>query len=148
MAATAWEIFNHFKRLLGTGQVDLSGSNTTFKMILLGSASTVESHINDWSTYGSVVGELATGNGYTQGGKALTVNFSVKTTTSAFSFLFNTVTFTAGASSALPDVKYAMVIMATASIPVMYTRLTTAAMTLAAAQELNIYPNPIAFDLS
>ncbi len=148
MAATAFEFFNHFKHLLGTGQIDLSGNTTSFKMILLGSASTIESHVNDWSTYGSVAGELSTDNGYTQGGKALTVNFSVSSTTSLFSFLFNTVTFTAGASSAMPDIKYVAIITATTSMLVCYSRLTSAALTLSAAQELNIYPNPVAFTLN
>jgi len=148
MAATAWEFFNSFKEHLGKGDVDLTGTNTTFKMILLGSASTVESHVADWSIYTSVNGELASANGYTQGGKALTVNWSVKTTTSAYSWTFNTVTFTAAAASALTNIKYVLIMTQTASILVCYSKLTTAAIDLSAGQELNIYPNPIAFDLS
>lgn len=148
MAATAWEFFNAFKSALGRGLVDLSGSTTTFRMILLGSASPVESRINTWSSYSSVTGELPTDNGYTAGGKTITVNWSVKTTTSTFSFSFATVTFTAGASSSLPDIKYALIMTQTSSLLVMYTRLTTAAVTLSPAQEYNIYPNPVAFELN
>lgn len=148
MAATAFEFFNNFKKQLGSGAIDLTGTNTTFRMILLGSSSTVESHINDWNTYSSVNGELASANGYTQGGKNLTVNFSVKTTTSVLSFVFNTVVFTAAAGSALTNIKYALIMTATSSLLVMYSRLTTAAIDLAAAQELHIYPNPVAFELN
>ena len=148
MAATAWEFFNNFKSQLGSGAIDLTGTNTSYKMILLGSASTVESHVNDWNTYSSVNGELATDNGYTQGGKALTVNWSVKTTTSTFSWTFNTVAFTAGASSALVNIKYALIMTATSSILVMYSKLSTAAIDLAAGQVINIYPNPVAFELN
>lgn len=148
MASTAWEIFNNFKSQLAQGNIDLSGTGTTFKMILLGSASTVESNIDNWNTYTSVSGELATDNGYTQGGKALTVNFSVKTTTSTFSWTFNTVAFTAGASSALTDVKYVLIMTATSSILVMYSKLTTAAVTVAAGQEIRIAPATVAFELN
>lgn len=148
MAATAFEFFNHFKGELGKANVDLSGTNNKFNLVLLGSASTVESHINDWSTYSSVAGELSTDNGYTAGGKELTVNWSVKTTSSTWSWTFNTVVFTAGASSALVDVKYALVYAVTSSILVMYTRLTTAALTVSAGQELHIYPTTVAFELN
>ena len=148
MAATAFEFFNNFKKQLGLGNIDLSGTSTSFKMILLGSASTVESHANDWNNYASVNGELATDNGYTAGGKALTVNWSVKTTTSTYSWTFNTVVFTAAAASAMTDVKYALIMTATSSILVCYSKLTTAAVTVTAGQEYHIYPTTVAFELN
>ena len=146
MAATAFEFYNHFKSQLGGGLVDLNGVNTTFNMILCGS--TTNAADATLTSYGSLTGELATDNGYTVGGKALTVNFSVKTTTSTYSFTFNTVAFTAAAASAMTNVGYAVIMTNTSSILVCWSKLSTAALTVPAAKELIIEPNPVAFELN
>lgn len=146
MAASAWEFYNTFKNQLGGGLVDLNGVNTTFNMILCGS--TTNAADATLGSYGSVTGELATNNGYTAGGKAMVVNFSVKTTTSTYSFTFNTVAFTAAAGSAMINVKYAVIMTNTSSILVCWSELTTAALTVPAAKELIIEPNPVCFELN
>lgn len=146
MAATAWEFYNHFKDQLGGGLVDLNGVTTTFNMVLCGS--TTNANDATLTSYTSLTGELATDNGYTVGGKALTVNWSVKTTTSTFSWTFNTVAFTAAAASAMINVKYAVIMTNTSSILVCFSQLTTAALTVPAGKELIVEPNPVAFELN
>lgn len=146
MAASAWEFYNAFKEKLGSGSVDLTGTNTSFSMVLCGS--TTNANDATLSTYSSLTGELATDNGYTVGGKAMTVNWSVKTTTSTMSWTFNTVAFTAAAASAMTNVRYAVIITNTASIMVCWSELTTAALTVPAGKELIIEPNPVAFELN
>ena len=146
MAASAWEFYNSFKSKLGTGLVDLSGTGTSFQMALCGS--TTNAADATLSSYGSITGELAADNGYTVGGKAMVVNWSVKTTTSTFSWTFNTVAFTAAAASAMDNVKYAVIYTLTASILVCWSQLTTAALTVPAGKELIIEPNPVAFELN
>jgi len=146
MAATAFEFYNKFKDELGKGNVDLSGSTTTFSMVLANSASNAGDAT--LASYASLTNELATDNGYTAGGKALTVNWSVKTTTSTFSYTFATVVFTAAAASAMANVKFAVVRTNTSSILVMYSQLSTAELTVPAGNELHIYPNTVAFELN
>lgn len=69
MAASAFAVFHTAKNKIGDKQIDLNSD--TFKVILLSSAWTPDLATNaaysDISTH-----ELATGNGYTNGGQALT----------------------------------------------------------------------------
>jgi len=144
--ASAWEFYNSFKSKLGTGLVDLSGTNTTFKMALFGSAANVADAT--LSAFASCTGEQALNSNYAAGGKALTVNWSVKTTTSTFSWTFLTVSFTAAAGSAMNDCKYAVIYTQTASILVCWSQLSTAAIDVTAGKELIIAPATVAFELN
>ena len=146
MAASAWEFYNNFKNQLGGGAVDLNGVGDTFNMILCGS--TTNANDATLNSYSSLTGELAADNGYTTGGKAMTVNWSVKATTSTYSWTFNTVAFTAAAASAMTNVRYAVIMTNTSSILVCWSELTTAALTVPAGKELIIEPNPVAFELN
>lgn len=140
MAVTAWSYYRHFIRQVLTGNVDMSGTGTAFRMVLCSSASNAE-NVATLSSYGSLTGELATDNGYTQEGKPLAnVNLSLKATTSIFSWLFDTVVFTAAAGSAMTGVKYVVIRTATSSILVAYSRLSTAEITVPAGNELHIGP--------
>lgn len=64
MAADAWVIHNKFKEYMGDGTVDLDAD--TFNMILLLSTSNIATTSVDG--YAAVTNEVATANGYTQGG--------------------------------------------------------------------------------
>jgi len=146
MAATSWEFYNSFKGKLLSGLVDCTGTNTTFKMALFGSAANVADAT--LSAFASATGEQAGNSNYPAGGKALTVNMSVKTTTSTFSWSFLTVAFTAAAGSTISDVKYAVIYTQTASILVCWSQLSTAAITVPVAKELIIEPATVAFELN
>lgn len=67
MATSAWKIYDKFKEYMGDGTIDLDSH--TFKMALFLSASNCETLSLD--EYGDLTNEVATGNGYTQGGVTL-----------------------------------------------------------------------------
>jgi hypothetical protein len=145
MAATAWEFYNSFKNSLGSGAIDLSGTGTSFSMRLYSSASNAATA--SLVTGGQLTNELTAGdNGYTI--RPMTVNWSVKTTTSTYTWTFNTVVWTAPAGSALNNVKFAVIMTQTASILVCWSQLSTAEITVPAGTELHIAPNPVCFELS
>jgi len=144
MAASAWEFYNSFKNHLGKGNIDLTGTNTSFKMRLFKSTSNAATAT--LVSGGQLTNEVNSSS-YPAEGKALTVNWSVKTTTSTYSFNFVTVVFTAS-STALNDIKYVVIMTQTASILVCWSQLSTAGFNVASGNELILEPNPVAFELS
>lgn len=141
--AAAWEYYNSFKSSLGSGAIDLTGTGTAFQMKLYTSASNAATAT--LVSGGQVTNEVATG-GYV--GKAMVVNWSVKTTTSTYSWTFNTVVYTAAATSAITNIKYAVIMTQTASILVMWSQLSTVEITVPATTEYNLYPSTVAFELN
>lgn len=70
MAASAWVIHYNFKKYLGDGVIDLD--NDTFNMTLHDdSGGLVPISDPETDDFGDVTDELATENGYTQGGQAV-----------------------------------------------------------------------------
>ena len=144
MAASAWEFYNSFKDHLGQGNIDLTGTGTTFRMRLYQSSSNAATAT--LVTAGQVTNEVAS-SAYPAEGKALTVNWSVKATASTYSFLFATVFFTAS-GTAINNVRYAVIATQTASILVCWSELSTAEFNIVLDNTLVIEPNPVAFELS
>lgn len=144
MAASAWEFYNSFKDHLGKGNIDLSGTNTSFKMRLFKSTSNAATAT--LVSAGQLTNEVNS-SAYPAKGKAMTVNWSVKSTTSTYSFTFTDITFTAS-GTAINNVKYAVIATQTASILVCWSQLTTVEFNVALGNELVIQPNPVAFELT
>lgn len=144
MAASSWEFYNNFKSALGKGQIDLTGTGTSFKLRLMTSASNAATAT--LVSAGQLTGEVAS-SAYTAKGKALTVNWSVKTTTSTYSWTFATVIFTAS-GTAINNIKYAVIATQTASILVCWSQLSTAEFNVALNGTLVIEPNPVCFELN
>ncbi len=144
MPATAWEFYNSFKDKLGRGQIDLTGTNTAFRMRLYTSASNAATAT--LVSAGEVTGEVNS-SAYPAKGNPLTVNWSAKSTASTYSWTFLTVIFTAS-GTAINAVKYAVIATQTASILVCWSQLSTAEFNVAVGNELVIEPNPVAFELS
>ena len=144
MAASAWEFYNSFKSHLGLGNIDLSGTGTTFKMRLFKSASNAATAT--LVSAGQLTNEIDS-SAYPAKGNALTVNWSVKTTTSTYSWIAATVVFTAS-GTAINNIKYAVIATQTASILVCWSQLTTAEFNVTAGNELIIEPNPVTFELN
>lgn len=142
MVASAWEFYNNFKSALGRGLIDLTGTGTSFVLRLYTSASNAATAT--LVTGGQLTGEVAS-SGYV--GRSLTVNWSVKSTTSTYSWTFTDVTFTAS-GTAYVNIRYAVIMTQTASILVCWSQLTSAEFTLAAGNELVIQPNPVVFELN
>jgi len=144
MAASAWEFYNNFKYALGNGQIDLTGTGTSFKMRLFKSSSNAATAT--LVTAGQLTNEVDS-SAYPTKGNALTVNWSVKSTTSTYSWTFTTVVFTAS-GTAINNVKYAVIATQTASILICWSQLTTAEFNIALGNELVLEPNPVAFELN
>jgi hypothetical protein len=68
MAAQAWQLYNKAKKSIGNGTLSLA--STAFRMSLVTSASNFATFTI--STFASLTGEIADGNGYSTSGKALT----------------------------------------------------------------------------
>jgi hypothetical protein len=143
VAASAFEFYNNFKHQLMLGNVPLDGTGVVFNMHLFTSASNAATAA--LSGLSSVTNEVATG-GYAL--RALTVNLSVRATTSTFSWLFATVIWTVAAASAMANVRYAVIVQQTASILICWTELSTAEFSVAAGNLYVIEPNPVAFTLN
>lgn len=143
MAASAWEFYNAFKNELGQGSVDLTGGTAVFRMSLHTSASNAATA--SLSAISSVTGTVATG-GITD--RALTVNWSVRATTSTFAWTWNTVIWTVASDSAAQNIRYAVIFMQTASTLVCWSELSTAEFTVAAGNLYVIEPNPVCFTLN
>lgn len=144
MAASAWEFYNSFKDKLGRGQIDLTGTGTSFKMRLFKSTSNAATAT--LVTAGELTNEVNS-SAYPAKGKPMTVNWSVKTTTSTFSWTYATVFFTAS-GTAINDVKFAVIVTQTASILVCWSQLSTAGFNVALDNTLVIEPNPVCFELN
>ena len=141
MPATAFEFFNGFKRELGLGNVPLDGTGVQFRIALFGSAAALTA--NTLSSIGSVADTVA---GVTF--RNLTVNFSVRATTSTFSWDFATVIWTLDGGASITGARYAVVYMQTASTLICWTELSTAAFNVADGNNYVIETNPIAFTLN
>ena len=144
MVASAWEFYNSFKDQLGRGNIDLTGTGTTFRMRLYTSASNAATAT--LVTAGQVTNEVNS-SAYPAEGNVLVVNWSVRATTSTYAWTFNTVIFTAS-GTAINNVRYAVIATQTASILVCWSQLSTAEYNVAVGNELVIEPNPIAFTLN
>jgi hypothetical protein len=68
MAAQAWKVYNKAKKSIGNSTLNLA--STAFRMSLVTSASNFATYTI--STFASLTGEIADGNGYSTSGKALT----------------------------------------------------------------------------
>ncbi len=143
MAASAWDFFNGFKRELGLGNVPLDGTGVVYRMVLLKSSAQLSAAAA--SAIGSLTGTVNT-SGFSSRALA-NVNWSVKTTTSTFSWTWDTVIWTAQ-PTAINSISYAVIYMQTASTLVCWSRLSTAAFNVAKGNLYVIEPNPNAFELN
>ena len=85
MAAGSWIVFNIAKKKLADGTFDLNSQ--TFKMALTTSAQALDATFAGGSTdcrYADLTAEVASGGGYTTGGKTLTATWTRATGTITF----------------------------------------------------------------
>jgi len=143
--ATSWELYNNFKTKVATGAIDLSGTGTSFSMVLANSASNAADAT--LASYGSLTGEVSAGTGYVTGGNALVVNWSVASSADVFAWSFNTVTWNATVAP-ITNVKYAIIRTNTSSVLCCWSELTTGEFSIPAGSMLDVYPNTNVFDLS
>ena len=140
MAATAWTVYNNFRRQMADGTIDLD--NDSFKLALFTSASNASASAAAITVISSVTNEISATGGYVAGGKAL-VNVTWNTGASAGVMRWDAddVVFTASGAN-LNNIKYAVIYRdgASATIDklVCYSRLTTSQFTVSSGNTLTI----------
>lgn len=138
MAVGAWTFFKHFKGQLGKAGINFGSGN--WKMILCTSAALFSAG-KAISTYASVAGELATGNGYTaNGGSKGTLTQSWGSALSAGNWRFNyspARVWTAGASN-LTNIKFAAIYGSAGGHLVCFSQLSTAQFTVTNGNTITI----------
>lgn len=143
MAASAWVIYNTFKRYMADGTCDLDGD--TFRMGLFTSASNAATAA--LSVLGSVTNEVANGNGYATGGTTL-AGVTWSTGASAGEMRFDaTATIWSASGGNIANIRYAVIYDETTGTSagnrkiVSYSALSTAQFTVTDGNTLTITPS-------
>ena len=143
MAASAWVIYNTFKRYMADGTCDLDGD--TFRMGLYTSASNAATA--SLSVRTSVTNEVANGNGYATGGKTL-AGRTWSTGASAGEMRFDgTATIWSASGGNIANIRYAVLYDETTGTSagdrklVAYSALSTAQFTVTDGNTLTITPS-------
>lgn len=135
MAASAWGFYNKFKEYMADGTIDLDTQN--FHMVLATSASNAETAT--LSTYASITNEVASANGYTQGGKTLAA-VTWATGASASEMRFDSTATVWSATGSIANVKYAIVKNSAGKL-CFYSKLSTGQFTITSGNTLTVTPS-------
>lgn len=108
MAVQAFKFYNKFKEYFADNTIDMDG--TTFDMHLYQSASDFATATQ--STLGELSGQVASGNGYSQSGKAMTVTWSIGASASEMRFDATAVIWTATGGN-IANIKAAVIVART-----------------------------------
>lgn len=103
-AVGAWTYYNHARKYLLTGDIDLNSSS--FRMTLHTSASNAATAT--LSTIASVTGELTEANGYSSSGKAMTVAYTVGASAGTYKFSAASLVWTATGGN-IANIKFACI---------------------------------------
>lgn len=141
MPAQAWKIYNESKYKIGASTLNLT--STAFLLALYQSGS--NANLLSCSIYNQLTSEVANGNGYTTGGKALTgETWAVGTSAKQYKFDVDDLTFTATLGT-IPNIKFAVIYISAAASAnrhlLCYCSLTSTQFTLASGNTLTIQMN-------
>lgn len=141
MAASAWRVYNEAKRRFWNGEIDLDTAAIRIKLVKGTSAAAVSNYTR--STFAS----CGTGIGLSGTTTVRTpANLSVRTTdTSAAAFDFDAVILTVSATTT--SVQYAVVGVSN-SFAICWSKLSTAAFSVTAANTVTITPNGCVFKVT
>src|SRR5262245_2384983 len=133
MSATNWSLYNKAKKKIGNATINLASNNF---FIQLHTSASIASTFT-LSTAASVGNEVANGNGYTTGAKALTGScWSTGRSAKEYRFDANDPVWT-GTGGTIPNIKFA-VLKNSAGHAIAWSRLTTAQFTLAQNNTLTL----------
>ena len=144
MAASAWVVYDTFRRHMGDGTFTLSATST-FHLHLFTSAATTNITNADLSTLGSISDEVANGNGYLISGRLMTNSWSIGDSAGQQRWDMGDLIWTATGGT-IPNIRYALIVANTAGNSTkntankvcMRAALTTAQFTLQQASTLTI----------
>lgn len=136
MAAGAWNFYNLFKKYMANGTIDLDTHN--FWLSLHTSASNASTAT--LSTFASVTGEIADGNGYSTSGKVLSaVTWTAGASASEYRFDCTARIWSASGGN-IANVKFA-VLRNSAGKLVAWSKLSTSQFTVSSGNTLTITPS-------
>jgi hypothetical protein len=144
MAAQAWKVYNLAKKKIGNTTINLAA--TTYRMALHTSASNAATLT--LGVYGaSITNEVATGNGYTAGGKTLTSErWTVGASVKAYMFDVGDIIWT-GTGGTIPNIKFADIYVSAAATAnkhlLCVASLTSNQFTLASGNTLTLQINSL-----
>ena len=145
MAATAWTLYDEAKRYIGDATIDLSAS-TNFRLYYTTSGSNASTL--SLSTLSSLTNSLASGNGYTQSGKALTYTWSVGASTGVMRWDVTANVVLSGNGGAHNSITHAVIIAQTqdsaknpANKLLCVSKLSTSAINVSDGSTLTITPS-------
>jgi len=138
MAASAWFIFNKAKEYIGDGTIDLDTDN--FRMTLHTSAAALSTNAASITSFGSVGSEVASGNGYSTSGKAISaVTWATGASAGEMRFDSTALVWTATGGN-IANVRYA-VVWASGGNLLCWASLSTAQFTVTSGNTLTITPS-------
>jgi hypothetical protein len=105
MAASAWAFYNEAKKYIGSATINLSTA-TAFSMALFSTSSNADTAT--LSTIGSVTNQVASGNGYSSSGKALSTSWASGASASEWRFTMDAVVWTAAVGN-ISAIRYAVI---------------------------------------
>lgn len=136
MPATAFQFYNRGKRAIGSGAIQLGTS--PLKMKLATSASNASTPT--LSTFASITNEVANGNGYATGGKALSaMTWTAGASAGQIRFDANDLVWTAS-GGAISNVKYGIIGLS-AGAPLVWSRFSTSQFTVTDGNTLTVQFN-------
>ena len=135
MAASAWVFYNEGKKNIGNATIDLDTDQ--FYLALFQSASDVTTVTQ--SALAELSGQVLNANGYTTGGKSLTVTWTAGASASEFRFDATAVIWSASGGN-IANVRYAVVYASGGNL-VCYAALSTAQFTVTDGNTLTVTPS-------
>lgn len=142
MAASAWTVFNEFRRWMADGTIDLNTTN--FDLHLYTTAASANITNDALTTLGSIGNEVASGNGYTQSGFLMSETWSTGDSAGQMRWDMSDIVLTATGGN-IANIRYALIVArtgasgkATANRVLMRAPLTTTQFTLNSGSTLTI----------
>ncbi len=143
MAASAWIVYDTFRRFIGDGTLNLSTVGN-FHLHLFTSAATTNITNAALSTLGSISDEVANANGYLISGRTMLQSWSIGDSAGQQRFDMGDLIWTATGGT-IPNIRYALIVAQTGAsgqdplnVICMRAALTTAQFTLQQASTLTV----------
>jgi hypothetical protein len=144
MAASAWAVYNDFKRYMGDNTIDMDLASE-FRIHLF--LNTSNAGTTTLSTLGSLTNQLVSGNGYTQSGVALTQTWTTGASAGVMRFDSDDPVFSATGAN-FTNLQYAAIVAQTGGSGkdgtnklVCFSQLSSAAFTINDGSTLTIQMN-------
>jgi len=136
MAASAWSFYNSFREYVGKAEYDIVAD--VFKMAIFTNSTTTVT-TKTLSTYASLNGEVANGNGYLTGGKNMASKTWASVATDKYRFGAANLIWTASGGT-ISNIQYAVLYKNSGKL-IAYSQLTTTAFNLAQDNTITIAPS-------